>query len=149
MPGDPRMRASDAERERTATLLREHLAAGRLLPEEFDERLNQVFAAKTVGDLDAIVADMPGIDLYQLPAAGIVPAGYRIGGGGRLARQPNGSLTPYRVAAWAAWAGTSAVLFLAWLVVGAVVGGAAWLPWFLLVVIPWALAIARRPPRQN
>jgi hypothetical protein len=143
------MRASDAERERTATLLREHLAAGRLLPEEFDERLNKVFAAKTVGDLDAITADMPGIDLYQLPAAGIVPAGYRTGGGGRMVRQPDGSLTPYRVAAVAAWAATSLVLALAWLIVGAVVGGAAWVPWFLLVVIPWALAIARRPPHQS
>jgi hypothetical protein len=108
-----------------------------------------VFAAKTVGDLDTIIADLPGIDLYQLPAAGIVPAGYRGGGGGRLVRQPDGSLTPFRLQAWAAWAATSGILFLAWLGVGAVVGGAAWVPWFLLVVIPWALAIARQPPRQS
>ena len=29
-------------------------------------------------------------------------------------------------------------------VVGAVAGGAAWLPWFLLIVIPWAIAVGRR-----
>src|SRR5882724_5608264 len=46
MPGDPRLRASDADRERTAALLREHHAVGRLTAEEFEERLNKVFAAK-------------------------------------------------------------------------------------------------------
>ena len=41
MPGDPRLRASDADRERTAQLLREHHAVGRLTAEEFDERPEQ------------------------------------------------------------------------------------------------------------
>jgi hypothetical protein len=45
---------------------------------------------------------------------------------------------------WAAWAAISAALFVAWLGVGLVSGGAAWIPWFLLVVVPWALVIARR-----
>ena len=39
MANDPRIRASDADRDRTAALLREHLAAGRLNDEEFNERL--------------------------------------------------------------------------------------------------------------
>ena len=42
MPGDPRLRASDADRERTAELLREHHAVGRLTAEEFDDRLEKV-----------------------------------------------------------------------------------------------------------
>ena len=46
------LRASDAERERTATLLREHSAAGRLTPEELDERLDAAYAARTVGELE-------------------------------------------------------------------------------------------------
>src|SRR5690349_13987907 len=83
MPGDPRLRASDKDRERTAELLREHHAQGRLTPEEFDERIDRTFTAKTIGDLDALLADLPAIDLYRLPAAGIgrprparcVPAG--------------------------------------------------------------------------
>lgn len=145
MPGDPRLRASDADRERTATLLREHHAAGRLSPEEFDDRLNRVFEATTIGELDAILADLPGIDLYQLPAAGIVPAGYRSGGSGRLSRRSDGELIPFRPAAWVAWTGGSVLLFLVWFGVGVAVGGAAWLPWFLLIVIPWAISLARRP----
>ncbi len=55
----PALRASDAERERTATQLREHCAAGRLTPEELAERLDDAYAARTVGELDALVADLP------------------------------------------------------------------------------------------
>ena len=63
MPGDPRMRASDADRERTTLLLREHHAAGRLDAAEFNDRMDKAFEAKTMGDLDALLADLPGIDL--------------------------------------------------------------------------------------
>lgn len=60
--GDPRipaLRASDAERDRTATLLRDHAAAGRLTPEELDERLDVAYAARTIGELDALTHDLP------------------------------------------------------------------------------------------
>lgn len=55
----PALRASDAERERTATLLRDHAAAGRLTPEELDERLDAAYTARTVGELDALAHDLP------------------------------------------------------------------------------------------
>ena len=67
MSSDSRIRASDADRDRTAALLREHHAAGRLTAEEFNERLDKAYAAKTLGDLDQLLSDLPGIDLYQLP----------------------------------------------------------------------------------
>jgi Domain of unknown function (DUF1707) len=53
------MRVGDADREATAGELREHFASGRLTQEEFDERLNQTFAAKTRADLDAVLRDLP------------------------------------------------------------------------------------------
>jgi len=55
----PALRASDAERERTATLLRDHAAAGRLTPEELDERLDAAYTARTVGELEALARDLP------------------------------------------------------------------------------------------
>ena len=61
----PRLRAADRD---SGHLLREHHAAGRLTAEEFNERLDKVYAAKTVGDLDELLADLPAIDLYRLPA---------------------------------------------------------------------------------
>ena len=69
MPSDPKLRASDADRERTVTLLGKHLAAGRLTDEEFQERLDAAYAAKTLGQLDELLADLPAIDLYDLPDA--------------------------------------------------------------------------------
>ena len=146
MPGDPRMRASDADRERAAALLREHAAVGRLTAEEFEERLDKVFRAKTVGELDGLLADLPGIDLYRLPSAEIAPRSYRPGGGPGLIRRPDGSLVPFRAPAWTAWTAASALLVALWLAVGIAAGGATWIPWFLLIVIPWAFSIARRPP---
>jgi hypothetical protein len=71
MPGDPKIRASDADRDRAAALLSEHHAAGRLTVEEFSERLDQALTAKTIGDLDELFADLPSIDLYRLPDASL------------------------------------------------------------------------------
>jgi uncharacterized protein DUF1707 len=61
------LRASDAERERTATQLREHCAVGRLTPEELDERIDAAYAARTVGELRALLSDLP--PLAATPAA--------------------------------------------------------------------------------
>ncbi|MBO0821293.1 MAG: DUF1707 domain-containing protein [Nocardiopsaceae bacterium] len=74
MPGDPRrIRVSDADRDRAASLLREHHAEGRLTAEEFHDRLDRAYAARTRGDLDDLLEDLPAIDLYRLPASGIRP----------------------------------------------------------------------------
>lgn len=53
------MRVSDADREQVAERLREHFAAGRLTSEELDERVAAALNAKTVGDLRAVMADLP------------------------------------------------------------------------------------------
>jgi hypothetical protein len=136
------MRASDADRERTASLLREHHAEGRLTAEEFHERLDRAFAAKTLGDLDELLADLPAIDLYRLPAAGIRPA--PPGARRRLLRRNPGQLYLAREAAWLAWAAVSSLLAFIWVTTAALDGGATWLPWFLLVSVPWAVYLARR-----
>jgi hypothetical protein len=53
------MRVGDAEREATAAELREHYASGRLTLDELNDRLDKAFAAKTRGDLDALMRDLP------------------------------------------------------------------------------------------
>lgn len=145
MPGDPRIRASDGDRERTAQLLREHHAVGRLTAEEFDERLDKVFAAKTLGELDELLADLPAIDLYQLPSASIRPT--RRGGSGPrsagLEPRADGALSPL-VAPWSTWATGSALLVAVWVVMALTFGGLAWVPWFALVAGPWALSLLLR-----
>ena len=73
MPSDSRIRASDADRDRVAELLQEHHAAGRLTAEEFAERLDAALRARTLGELDTLLADLPHADLrgYQLPDASL------------------------------------------------------------------------------
>lgn len=53
------IRASDADREFVAGRLSDHAAAGRLTTEELDERSGQAFAARTLGELDTLLADLP------------------------------------------------------------------------------------------
>jgi hypothetical protein len=111
MAYDPNIRASDSDRDRAASLLREHHAAGRLTPQEFSERLDRAFAAKTVGEIDGLLADLPTIDLYRLPDA-------------VLTRQPRQRQPPrpdsgrrrsgaWR-AAWGLWFTVSLVCFIVW-----------------------------------
>lgn len=54
------LRASDADRDRIAERLRHATAEGRLMAEELEERLERTFAARTYGELDEVVADLPG-----------------------------------------------------------------------------------------
>lgn len=53
------VRASDADRDRVADILREALAEGRLDAEEHSERLDALYAAKTMGQLEPLVRDLP------------------------------------------------------------------------------------------
>ncbi|PWS46083.1 hypothetical protein DKT74_07830, partial [Streptomyces sp. ZEA17I] len=56
------LRASDADRDRTADILREALAEGRLTADEHAERVDLVYRAKTVGELQPLVRDLPAAD---------------------------------------------------------------------------------------
>jgi hypothetical protein len=53
------VRASDAERQATAELLKRHHTEGRLDTDELEERLARCYAAKTRGELDALTTDLP------------------------------------------------------------------------------------------
>src|SRR3954464_4811220 len=53
------MRASDADREAMAEILRRHYAAGRLDAQEFEERIEQCLSAKRLSDLDGLLTDLP------------------------------------------------------------------------------------------
>ncbi|WP_328400185.1 DUF1707 domain-containing protein [Streptomyces sp. NBC_00390] len=55
----PEMRASDSERERVAERLREAVAEGRLDMDEFEQRLDAAYRARTHGELAPLVRDLP------------------------------------------------------------------------------------------
>jgi hypothetical protein len=57
--GGRELRISDADRDQVADVLREAVAHGRLTLAELDERLTLAYAAKTYGDLEEVVVDLP------------------------------------------------------------------------------------------
>ncbi|HZU74232.1 MAG TPA: adenylate/guanylate cyclase domain-containing protein [Acidimicrobiales bacterium] len=69
--GESAMRVSDEDRSRVADLLRQHTTDGSLTLDEFAERVGVALAAKTRGELDALLVDLPS----GAPAAGVATAG--------------------------------------------------------------------------
>lgn len=59
MTGRAGWRASDADREQVAERLRVAATEGRLQDDEFEERLASTFSARTYGELDRVVSDLP------------------------------------------------------------------------------------------
>lgn len=56
---DPGMRAADTDREAIADRLRAAHTEGRLDAEEFQHRVDRCYEAKTIGELDALLTDLP------------------------------------------------------------------------------------------
>ena len=70
---NPDMRASDAERDAIVADLGQHFQEGRLDHAEFDQRVTVALAARTRGQLDTLLADLP--QAAPVPASGPVPQG--------------------------------------------------------------------------
>lgn len=54
---DPRI--ADTDRDRVVALLRMHCTEGRITLDEFSDRVGDVYSARTTGELDAVVSDLP------------------------------------------------------------------------------------------
>src|SRR4051794_37265105 len=85
----PELRASDADRERVAEVLRDALAEGRLDMAEFEERFDATYRARTYGELAPITRDLPGagvsapaVSMVKQPVGGGSWAGRIVGGEG-------------------------------------------------------------------
>lgn len=76
--GRDEMRAGDSDRQAVADKLKKALDEGRLDIVEYDERLQKTYAAKTYGDLEGLLDDLPGTSVSPRaqaePVAGAQPA---------------------------------------------------------------------------
>jgi len=91
MTGPHELRIGDAEREAAASALGEHYAAGRLTKEEYDERAERAFAARTNAELWPLFGDLPRIQGPARPSAGAPGSAAgtdRRGGGPRVGLLP-------------------------------------------------------------
>ncbi|QXJ26713.1 DUF1707 domain-containing protein [Actinomadura graeca] len=129
------MRASDADRDRVAESLREHCGVGRISMDEMNERLDLVYQAKTLGQLQEITSDLPEEDLYQLP----VPAS-QAKSTASVAPRPKGELYGRGMRAmWGTWALVSGINVAVWLAIA--LAGEVVYPWWIWVAGPWGAVI--------
>ena len=119
---NPTIRVADEEREQVAQELREHLLAGRLRSEEFEERVAKAYGAVTKAELDAVKADLP----MSSAALGAALTERRAKLRRRIVEESGGA-----AALWALCVGV-------WLISGA--DGSFWPAWVILVT---ALPIVR------
>jgi len=142
--GREEMRAGDGDRQAVADKLKAALDEGRLDLHEYDERLQQTYAAKTFGDLDTLVTDLPGtvpaqrsrVEPYQPPAAPLPAAE-----AGEV-HKPGGSrfLTSY--------GGVVLVCVVIW-GLSSLSSGEFLYPWPLWMLIPLIFAAVSRSSRRN
>ncbi|MBF6229185.1 DUF1707 domain-containing protein [Nocardia abscessus] len=109
------VRASDADREKIVDQLRLAMNEGRLTLPEFDERLQQVYAAKTYGELTPLLSDLPAQRHSQQARAEGIPRWITI--------------------MWTPWVFVNALCVAIYLATGA---GYFWPFW---VAVPWGLAL--------
>src|SRR5215208_3864971 len=76
-PEPPALRASDADRERTAEALRDAAGDGRLTVDELDERLHSAYEARTRAELERLLADISRPATRQPARGGYPSAGAR------------------------------------------------------------------------
>lgn len=121
----PEVRAADADRERVAEQLRRAHDEGRLDLTEFDERVAAAWAARTYGELDALVEDLPPAPVAAVPVPRSASPVARSG-------PERGAVT--------AWAGASALNLMIWGIIAVSVG--EWIyPWWIWVAGPWGVLL--------
>ncbi|MGV9411278.1 DUF1707 SHOCT-like domain-containing protein [Nocardia sp. NPDC003693] len=111
------MRASDADREQIVDRLQAAMDEGRLTIYEYDARLKDVYAAKTYGELEPILADLPA---QRNSRAG------KLGGD---------AVPQWVVIMWIPWVAVGLLVIGIWLATGL---GYFWPGW---VIGPWGAAL--------
>lgn len=122
------MRASDADRTVIQERLRRAHEIGQLDLHEFDDRVRSAWAARTRGELERVVADLP----VPPPPAPPAPRG------AVFARTPGGVAMQVLTIIWVA---LTMVNVTAWGIISATVGESIY-PWWLWVAGPPGVVLA-------
>jgi len=134
--GRDEMRAADADRQAVADQLKAALDEGRLDLHEYDERLQQAYAAKTYGDLQPLLGDLPSATLpvpAQRSPSG-TPAGSAL-------NASNAELTRRWVfEVWASWFPVVGVTSAIWLI-SSIAAGELLGFWPIWVAGPWGAVL--------
>ena len=128
--GRDEMRAADADRHAVAEKLRAALDEGRLDLHEYDERLQQAYAAKTYGELDLLLTDLPGVAPVAVPPAGAVAP----------AKQNERVTAQWLMRTWSSWLPAVTITTAIWLVSSLAAGDVLYF-WPVWVAGPWGAVL--------
>jgi DUF1707 SHOCT-like domain len=138
---NPSIRASDSDREQVAAFLRDNLTQGRLTLEEFNQRLDAVYASKTYGDLDALMVDLPrrpGTGPWTLADAGA-----------QLAERWERRRVDKNRRSWSRFFTVNAALWIVWAFFLATPGHHHVELWPLWLTVPWGAMLLSRRARSS
>ena len=137
MDAERDMRASDADRERVATALRQHYAEGRLVDTELSERIDQAYASRTLGQLRELTLDLPDVTPSAPPVAAPPAASPASATPPARPARRNSGLR----AMWTTWAVVVAINVAVWLLVSISSGELTYF-WPMWVAGPWGAVLA-------
>ena len=131
-------RIGDAERDRAADYLREHMSVGRLSQDEFDERVTAALQARTAADLEPLFSDLPA----PKPGQDVAVAGQRSWPAYQPTRrarrrQPGvrGALAMPSSSSANLWGTIAAVSWVVWMIPNFVFGWHLWWLVFIPIVL--------------
>ena len=134
------LRAADTDRAAVATVLGEHMSAGRLTVDEYDERLARAYGAKTYGELEQITVDLPSTSPAPRPSPAQGQVCAPSGAHGGWDADPH---------SWRSWVTTSLIVLVIW----AATSLATWeflYFWPVWVIGPWgAVLLAQTLTRRG
>ncbi len=123
MSFDPDLRAGDADRDRVISVLTDSYAEGRLTNDEFQLRVDSVHAARTFGELSALVVDLPNAKTeVNVPETNTVSL-----------RKRRRNLR----AGWTSWLGVGISVNVIWVATWITQQGSAPYYWPIWVMGPW------------
>jgi hypothetical protein len=132
------LRAADVDRAFVADLLKKAVDEGRLTLGEYDERLQRTYEARTYGDLDLVIGDLPRPSRRSavMPAASAAPV---VPEPDRWAPKPARDSEWLR-RVWGVWAVAVAMNVVIWMIVMITTGDLVY-PWPLWVAGPWGAVL--------
>jgi hypothetical protein len=133
----PHQRFTEADRDKIAGRLRDAFADGRLDQPEFSNRLDQLYAVQTYGELEPLVRDLPPVRTYQTPAA--VQDSKPAPAPGQFPERKPGNHPSRRSGAIGGFTGVVLLNVVIWFVVGLGNGGHWPHFWPVWLLIPWAI----------
>jgi hypothetical protein len=134
------LRAADADRQFVAERLQAALNEGRLNLAEYDERLQQTYAAKTYGELDGVLGDLPPTVPGAQSQLSTSMADRSAATQSTAATASTGRGVPgWLIATWGSWLTASLVCWVIWIATGAQA-----YPWPIWVSGPWGAVLIGR-----